>query len=63
MLRTGACCWGSRGRAARGAGGAAVTLEPIGSFTNPVFITSEPDDPDQLLVVERRGVSGGETAW
>ena len=34
----------------------AATLEEIGSFTNPTYVTSEPADPDQLLVVERRGV-------
>jgi hypothetical protein len=35
----------------------AATLEPIGTFTEPMFITSEPNDPDRLLVVERRGSS------
>jgi hypothetical protein len=33
----------------------AVTLEPVGSFTNPTFVTSYPDDPSKLLVVERAG--------
>ncbi|MFI5121888.1 MAG: PQQ-dependent sugar dehydrogenase [Vicinamibacteria bacterium] len=37
------------------AAGAAVTLEPVGSFTSPVYVTSEPGDPDRLLVVEQGG--------
>ena len=41
----------------------AVTLEPIGEFNLPMFVTSYPEDPDKLLVVERPGrvqlVEGG----
>jgi hypothetical protein len=33
----------------------AATLEPVGDFVNPTFLTSYPDDPDKLLVVERAG--------
>ena len=34
---------------------AAVRLDPVGTFTAPVFVTSLPSDPDRLLVVEQRG--------
>jgi glucose/arabinose dehydrogenase len=34
----------------------AATLQTVGSFTDPVYVTSEPNDPDRLLVVEQRGV-------
>jgi glucose/arabinose dehydrogenase len=34
---------------------AAVGLTPIGSFQFPVFVTSDPSDPDRLLVVEQQG--------
>jgi hypothetical protein len=34
---------------------AAATLEPVGSFAGPIFVTSDPADPDRLLVVEREG--------
>jgi glucose/arabinose dehydrogenase len=34
---------------------AAVTLEPIGDFSSPVFVASEPNDPDRILVVEKEG--------
>lgn len=33
----------------------AATLTPIGAFDKPIFITSDPEDPDRLLVVERDG--------
>ena len=40
-----------------------MTLEPIGEFNLPMFVTSYPEDPDKLLVVERPGrvqlVEGG----
>ena len=37
-------------------GGAyAATLEPVGTYTKPVFVTSEPQDPNRLLVVEQDG--------
>jgi hypothetical protein len=32
-----------------------ATLSPIGRFDQPIFITSDPIDPDRLLVVERPG--------
>lgn len=34
---------------------AAVTLEPIGKFKQPIFVSSDPDDADRLLVAEREG--------
>ena len=34
---------------------AAATLVPIGSFDRPMFVTSDPTDPDRLFVVEREG--------
>lgn len=33
----------------------AATLDPIGTFDDPVFVTSDPGDPDRLLVVEQGG--------
>ena len=33
----------------------AATLESVGTFSSPVYVTSEPQDPDRLLVVERAG--------
>ncbi|MQA75555.1 MAG: hypothetical protein GEU88_14650 [Solirubrobacterales bacterium] len=33
----------------------AVTLEPVGEFQQPVFVTSMPSDPNRLLVVEQAG--------
>ncbi len=39
------------------AAASAATLQPIGTFTDPVFVTSEPLDPDRLLVVEQAGRS------
>jgi hypothetical protein len=33
----------------------AATLEPVGTFDQPIFVTSDPDHPDRLLVVERDG--------
>jgi hypothetical protein len=44
---------------------AAVTLEPIGTYSAPVFVTSDPDDPDRIFVVEQGGrimlTAGGQT--
>jgi glucose/sorbosone dehydrogenase len=37
------------------ASASAATLAPIGSFDRPIFVTSDPADPDRLLVVEREG--------
>ena len=34
----------------------AATLEPIGDFEEPVYVTSAPDEPESLYVVERRGI-------
>ena len=34
---------------------AAVRLDPVGTFTAPVFVSSLPGDPDRVLVVEQRG--------
>ena len=44
----------------------AVSLEPIGNFSEPVFVTSDPADPNRLFVVEQPGtialVQGGSTS-
>lgn len=42
--------------AATGAGAKAASLEPVGTFEQPIFVTSDPEDPDRLFVVEREGV-------
>ena len=34
---------------------AAASLEPVGTFSLPVYVTSDPLDPDRLLVGERQG--------
>lgn len=34
---------------------AGLTLKPVGSFSSPVFVTSDPADASRLLVVEREG--------
>ena len=36
-------------------GASAASLEPVGAFDKPIFVTSDPTDPDRLLVVERDG--------
>jgi Glucose / Sorbosone dehydrogenase len=33
----------------------AATLAPVGEFDQPIFVTSDPGDPERLLVVEREG--------
>jgi glucose/arabinose dehydrogenase len=33
-----------------------LALTPVGTFDRPDFVTSPPDDPDRLFVVEQRGV-------
>lgn len=33
----------------------AATLHPIGNFNQPIFVTSNPVDPEDLFVVEREG--------
>jgi hypothetical protein len=43
------------GVASCGSTAAAATLAPIGTFSLPVYVTSDPLDPDQLLVGERQG--------
>jgi hypothetical protein len=35
------------------AGAPAASLEPVGSFAQPIFVSSDPDDPDRFFVVER----------
>jgi hypothetical protein len=34
----------------------ALSLQQIGSFSEPIFLTSDPGNPDRLFVVEREGV-------
>jgi hypothetical protein len=41
--------------AASAAGASAAVLKHIGDFEQPIHITSDPADPDRLLVVEREG--------
>lgn len=36
-------------------GASAASLDPVGNFEGPIFITSDPEDPDRLFVVEREG--------
>lgn len=36
-------------------GAAAATLHLVGNFDQPIFVTSEPTNPNELLVVEREG--------
>jgi hypothetical protein len=33
----------------------AATLQTVGTFSSPVYVTSEPQDPDRLLVVQQGG--------
>ncbi len=44
----------------------AATLEPVGAFDEPTFVTSDPSNPNRVLVAERRGaielVAGGHVA-
>ncbi|HEY8809333.1 MAG TPA: PQQ-dependent sugar dehydrogenase [Solirubrobacterales bacterium] len=37
------------------AGASAATLQPIGDFDQPIFVTSDPTNPSDLFVVEREG--------
>jgi hypothetical protein len=37
------------------AGASAATLQLVGKFEQPIFITSDPANPDRLFVVEREG--------
>ncbi|HET6999510.1 MAG TPA: PQQ-dependent sugar dehydrogenase [Solirubrobacterales bacterium] len=34
----------------------ALTLEPVGEFDQPVYVTSDPGDADRLFVAERSGI-------
>jgi len=49
---------------ATGATAQALTVQQVGSFEEPIYLTSDPSDPDRLFVVERRGsvllLDGGE---
>ena len=38
-----------------GARGASLGTERIGSFAEPIYLTSDPGNPDRLFLVERRG--------
>jgi hypothetical protein len=49
MLIAGAGLWAPSGAAAAG-------LQPIGGFDQPIFVTSDPADPDRLFVAERQGL-------
>lgn len=44
----------------------ATTLQPIGNFESPVYVTSDPGNPERLFVVERTGkvvvAEGGATS-
>jgi glucose/arabinose dehydrogenase len=42
--------------AASAPAGAAPRLAPVGTFTQPVYVTAPPADPHRLFVVERAGV-------
>ncbi|HEU5142170.1 MAG TPA: PQQ-dependent sugar dehydrogenase [Solirubrobacterales bacterium] len=42
-----ALCWAIPARAA--------TLVPVGDFDQPIYVTSDPGNPDRLLVAEREG--------
>lgn len=49
-----------------GAGSAsAASLQPVGTFSQPIYVTSDPTDPDRLFVAQREGlvieVDGGGT--
>jgi Glucose / Sorbosone dehydrogenase len=37
------------------AGARALSLDQVGTFASPTFVTSDPADPDRLFVVEREG--------
>ena len=34
----------------------AATLQPVGSFAEPIYVTSDPGNPDRVFVVERAGL-------
>jgi hypothetical protein len=37
------------------AGASAATLQPVGDFSQPIFVTSDPGNPSDLFVAEREG--------
>jgi Glucose / Sorbosone dehydrogenase len=37
------------------AAASAASLEPVGNFDQPIYVSSEPGDPNRLFVVEREG--------
>jgi hypothetical protein len=41
----------------------AATLQPIGKFEKPIYVTSDPGNPDRLFVVERGGSKRSKAAW
>jgi glucose/arabinose dehydrogenase len=47
------------------ASASALELQPVGSFQNPTYVTSDPHDPNRVFVVEQAGrvqlVEGGKT--
>jgi hypothetical protein len=47
--------WAAVALGVTGEAGAATGLEPVGTYSQPVHVTSDPDDPDRLFVVERAG--------
>lgn len=52
--------------AAAGGSARAASLQPIGSFSEPIYVTSDPGNAERLFVVERAGrilqVQGGTTS-
>ncbi|HUC00694.1 MAG TPA: PQQ-dependent sugar dehydrogenase [Solirubrobacterales bacterium] len=38
------------------AGAGAASLQPIGTFAKPIYVTSDPGNPERLFVVERAGL-------
>lgn len=45
-----------------GSAAAAATLQPIGKFKQPISVTSDPSNPERLLIAEREGVVNEVTA-
>jgi hypothetical protein len=63
VLLTGALCVGGAAAASPAAG--ALSLEQIGTYSSPVYVTSDPTDEDRIFVVEQDGrirlTTGGQT--
>ena len=57
MRRAAGHCSGCSSPLLAAPGGGRGGLEPVGTSTSPIFVTSEPADPDRLLVVEQAGAS------